>query len=155
MAKMTNSGQPSGYRNKAAQMTGGGQPSGYRNKPAAKAAKAASAVSQATIDRIKGDGMAAALKKAASAATKGTNASYVEGVKRLYGATRLNAARAKMVSGGQPAGYRNKAAQYTGGGQPAGYRNKAAQTKPASTKYSPAPYKKPRKGGGGGAMVAK
>jgi hypothetical protein len=139
MARMTSGGQPSGYRNKAAQMTGGGQPAGYRNKPAAKAAKAANAVSQATIDRIKGDGMAAALKKAASSATKNTNASYVEGVKRVYGATRLNAAKAKMVSGGQPAGYRNKPAQATGSGQPAGYRNRAAQTKKASTSYSPAP----------------
>ena len=145
MARMTSGGQPSGYRNKAAQMTGGGQPAGYRNKPAAKAAKAANAVSQATIDRIKGDGMASALKKAASAATKGTNASYVEGVKRMYGATRLNAAKAKMVSGGQPAGYRNKPAQATGSGQPAGYRNKAAQTKKASTSYSPAPMSAERK----------
>jgi hypothetical protein len=126
MARMTNSGQPSGYRNKAAQMTGGGQPSGYRNKPAAKAAKAANTVSQATINRIKEDGMAAALQKAARSANKGTNASYVEGVKRMYGATRLKAAKAKLVSGGQPAGYRNKPAQYYSG-QPSGYRSKATQ----------------------------
>jgi hypothetical protein len=118
--------------------------SGGQN-PASKPKAAPMKVSQATINRIKGDGMAAALRKAASSATKGTNASYVEGVKRIYGATRLNAAKAKMVSGGQPAGYRNKAAQATASGQPAGYRNRAAQTKKASTSYSPAPMSAERK----------
>jgi hypothetical protein len=97
-------------------MTDGGGP----------AKKAKAVVSQATINRIKQDGMSAALKKAAVSANKGTNASYVEGVKRMYGADRLKAAKVKLVSGGQPAGYRNKAAQYYSG-QPAGYRNKASQ----------------------------
>jgi hypothetical protein len=88
--------------------------------------KVKATVSQATINRIKQDGMASALKKAAVSANKGTNASYVEGVKRMYGATRLKAAKAKLVSGGQPAGYRNKPAQYYSG-QPSGYRSKATQ----------------------------
>ena len=136
MATQYSGGQPSGYRNKAAQVTGGGQPAGYRNKPAAKAAKAASAVSQATINRIAADGMRGALEKAARSATKGTNASYVEGVKRMYGVARLNAAKAKVVSGGQPSGYRNRAAQVGPGGQPAGYRNKRAQTRTGADRGS-------------------
>jgi hypothetical protein len=92
------------------------------------AKKAKATVSQATINRIKEDGMSAALKKAARSANKGTNASYVEGVKRMYGATRLKAAKAKIVSGGSPSGYRNRAAQVGPSGAPAGYRNKRAQT---------------------------
>ncbi len=46
-------------------------------------------VSQATIDSIKKSGMAAALKKAATS----KDASYVQGVKRMYGAERLAAAK--------------------------------------------------------------
>jgi hypothetical protein len=46
-------------------------------------------VSQATIDKIKSQGMAASLKKAATS----SNASYVQGVVRMYGATRLAAAK--------------------------------------------------------------
>lgn len=49
-------------------------------------------VSQATIDSIKKMGMAAALKKAATS----SNASYVQGVKRMYGAERL--AKAKTAA---------------------------------------------------------
>jgi len=47
-------------------------------------------VSQATIDSIKKSGMAASLKKAATS----TDASYVQGVKRMYGADRLAKAKA-------------------------------------------------------------
>jgi hypothetical protein len=50
-------------------------------------------VSQATIDSIKKAGMAASLKKAATS----KNASYVQGVKRMYGAERLAAAKKKAV----------------------------------------------------------
>jgi hypothetical protein len=100
-----------------ASMTDGGGP----------AKKAKPVVSQATINRIKQDGMSSALKRAAASANRGTNAAYVEGVKRMYGATRLNAAKAKLVSGGSPAGYRNKPAQYYSPGQPSGYRSKATQ----------------------------
>ena len=46
-------------------------------------------VSQSTIDSIKKMGMTASLKKAASS----NNSQYVEGVKRMYGASRLAAAK--------------------------------------------------------------
>lgn len=49
-------------------------------------------VSQATIDRIKADGMTAALKKAVMGKA---SASYVEGVKRLYGTRRVTTAKTK------------------------------------------------------------
>jgi hypothetical protein len=53
-------------------------------------------VSQATIDSIKKAGMAASLKKAATS----KDASFVQGVKRMYGAERLAAAKksAKVVA---------------------------------------------------------
>lgn len=71
-----------------ARTSGGGQPSGYRNyaAPAAKPKAPAMKVSQATIDRIKSDGMTNALKKAVSGKA---SASYVEGVKRMYGTSRV------------------------------------------------------------------
>ena len=46
-------------------------------------------VSQSTIDSIKKMGMTASLKKAASS----SNIQYVEGVRRMYGASRLTAAK--------------------------------------------------------------
>ena len=49
-------------------------------------------VSQATIDKIKSDGMASALAKVG--AGKAT-AMYTEGVKRMYGVARINAAKNK------------------------------------------------------------
>lgn len=55
-------------------------------------------VSQATIDSIKKMGMAAALKKAATS----SNASYVQGVKRMYGAERLAKAKG-MAKASKPA----------------------------------------------------
>lgn len=71
-----------------ARMTGGGQASGYRNyqAPASKPKAAPLKVSQATIDRIKADGMTNALKKAVSGKA---SAAYVEGVKRMYGTSRV------------------------------------------------------------------
>jgi hypothetical protein len=71
-----------------ARMTGGGQASGYRNysAPASKPKAAPMKVSQATIDRIKADGMTNALKKAVSGKA---SASYIEGVKRMYGTARV------------------------------------------------------------------
>ena len=48
-------------------------------------------VKQSTIDKIKGMGMSAALKKAGSS----KNAEFVQGVKRMYGADRLKAAMKK------------------------------------------------------------
>ena len=47
-------------------------------------------VSQATIDRIKADGMTAALKKAVMGKA---SAAYVEGVKRMYGTSRVTKAK--------------------------------------------------------------
>lgn len=47
-------------------------------------------VSQATINKIKADGMTAALKKVGAGKASAT---YVEGVKRMYGATRIVAAK--------------------------------------------------------------
>ena len=75
-----------------ARTSGGGQPSGYRNyaAPASKPKAAPMKVSQATIDRIKADGMTAALKKAVMGKA---SASYVEGVKRMYGTARLTKAK--------------------------------------------------------------
>ena len=104
-------------------MTSAGQASGYKNPKASKKA-APIKVSQATIDNIKSAGMAAALKKAAG----GASAAYVEGVKRMYGASRLNAAMAKTKSAAPGAG--------------SGTRNpNQAGPKGASTSYSPAPRK--------------
>jgi hypothetical protein len=51
-------------------------------------------VSQGTIDKIKGMGMQAALKKASRTSTSGD---FVEGVKRMYGARRLTAAKMKRA----------------------------------------------------------
>lgn len=51
-------------------------------------------VSQGTIDKIKGMGMQAALKKAARPSTSGD---FVEGVKRMYGARRLSAAQGQRA----------------------------------------------------------
>jgi hypothetical protein len=94
-----------------ARTSGGGQPSGYRNyaAPASKPKAAALKVSQATIDRIKADGMTAALKKAVMGKA---SASYVEGVKRLYGTSRVT----KKAT--QTPGY-YQGSQFTPGKRPA------------------------------------
>ena len=55
-------------------------------------------VSQATIDQIKKQGMTAAIKKAAAG---GASASYVEGVKRMYGAGRLAKATSSRINEAQ------------------------------------------------------
>jgi hypothetical protein len=52
-------------------------------------------VSQAVIDKIKSDGMTAALKKAGAG---GVGAAYMEGVKRMYGAKRVAAAVGKNAA---------------------------------------------------------
>ena len=93
-----------------ARQTGGGQPSGYRNyaAPASKPKAAPMKVSQATIDRIKADGMTAALKKAVMGKA---SAAYVEGVKRMYGTARVT--KAKTKTGGYYEG-----SQFTPGKRP-------------------------------------
>ena len=62
---------------------------GNKSKPKAKKV----VVKQATIDKIKGMGMTAAIKKAGTS----SNAEFVEGVKRMYGARRLSAAKGKAA----------------------------------------------------------
>ena len=59
--------------------------------------KGTAKVSQTTIDNIKKMGMTASLKKAASS----KNPEYLEGIKRMYGANRLAAAKKATAS---PAG---------------------------------------------------
>jgi len=60
-------------------------------------------VSQATIDQIKKQGMSAAIKKAAAG---GVSASYMEGVKRMYGAARVaKATSANINAASKPKAY--------------------------------------------------
>ena len=68
-------------------------------------------VSQATIDSIKKAGMAASLKKAATS----KDASFVQGVKRMYGAERLAAAKkAAVVKSGSADAARSSASKSSG-----------------------------------------
>ena len=92
-------------------------------------------VSQATINKIKSEGMSAAIKKAAAG---GVSASYMEGVKRMYGAARLaKATSANINAASKPKAYgANNAPAYrpaTGG--PAKANSKMASSK-TSTKKS-------------------
>ena len=84
-------------------------------------------VSQATINQIKSQGMAAAIKKAAAG---GVSASYMEGVKRMYGAARV----AKATSANINAASKPKA--YGANNAPA-YRPATAGTAKASPKATP------------------
>jgi len=60
-------------------------------------------VSQATIDQIKKQGMAAAIKKVAAG---GAGAAYTEGVKRMYGAARVaKATSANINAASKPKAY--------------------------------------------------
>lgn len=80
-------------------------------------------VSQATIDQIKKQGMSAAIKKAAAG---GVSASYMEGVKRMYGAARV----AKATSANINAASKPKA--YGANNMPAYRPATASATKPAT-----------------------
>jgi hypothetical protein len=78
-------------------------------------------VSQATINKIKSDGMTAALKKVGAGKASAT---YVEGVKRMYGASRIVAAKkankAAVAKGAQNAivsGYGYMPPKRGGGGR--------------------------------------
>ena len=78
-------------------------------------------VSQATINKIKSDGMTAALKKVGA---NKASATYVEGVKRMYGASRIvaakKAAKAAVAKGAQDAivsGYGYMPPKRGGGGR--------------------------------------
>ena len=125
-------------------MTSGGQPSGYKNPKGTDSKKAAPIkVSQATIDRIKSAGMAAALKKASG----GASAAYVEGVKRMYGATRLKAAmgKTKKSAAGSASGYLNPKQAGPMTGQPSGYRStKQPGSKGPATAGQPSGYRSTR-----------
>lgn len=83
-------------------------------------------VSQATIDQIKSQGMAAAIKKVAAG---GAGAAYTEGVKRMYGAARV----AKATSANINAASKPKA--YGAKNMPA-YRPATAGTTKATPKAS-------------------
>lgn len=73
---------------------------GSGNAPTAKK----TAVKQDMIDFIKAQGMTKALKRAGQMSAKGTKgeAEFLEGVKRMYGASRLAAATAKATPAKAP-----------------------------------------------------
>ena len=98
-----------------ARMTGGGQASGYRNyaAPGSKPKAAPTKVSQATIDRIKADGMTKALKKAVMGKV---SAAYIEGVKRMYGTTRLTKSKTQAPGSYQGSTFVPGKKKTTGGG---------------------------------------
>ena len=86
-------------------------------------------VSQGTIDSIKKMGMGAALKKAASS----KNPEYLEGIKRMYGAKRLAAAKgasapvAKKVAKRAFSPAQKKAMGYVTPKTPSGANNRGAK----------------------------
>lgn len=86
-------------------------------------------VKQSTIDKIKGMGMAASLKKAAAS----NNAEFVQGVKRMYGADRLKAAM-KKAAAPAPRTSRTTSATAPKMAQPRTSRTTSATAKPAPTK---------------------
>jgi len=88
-------------------------------------------VSQATIDQIKKQGMTAALKKAAAG---GVSASYMEGVKRMYGAARVAKATSSRINEA------SKPKAYGANNKPAYRPATAKATKPTTNK--PAAKKK-------------
>ena len=71
-------------------------------------------VSQATIDKIKSDGMTAALAKVGAGKASAT---YTEGVKRMYGANRINAAKNKGANAAK-SGRANSPYGFGGEGKP-------------------------------------
>jgi hypothetical protein len=90
-------------------------------------------VSQATIDKIKSQGMTAAIKAAAAG---GASASYVEGVKRMYGAGRLAKATSSRINEA------SKPKAYGKGNMPAYRPATAGASKPAKPGTKPATKKK-------------
>jgi hypothetical protein len=97
-------------------------------------------VSQATIDKIKKQGMTASLKSASS----NNSPEYREALRRMYGDARVAKATAstKPSSSGRYVGSMfvpdKPATKAPAGGQPSGYRNPTQAKKP-STSYSPRP----------------
>ncbi len=97
-------------------------------------AKKAIKVSQATIDKIKKMGMTAALKKAGTS----KNAEYIEGIRRMYGQRRLNAARpaAKSADAARAAAMKKPAAKPVAKSADAA-RAAYTKAKPATKKAAP------------------
>ena len=91
-------------------------------------------VSQATIDKIKKQGMIASLKGASA----NNSAEYREALRRMYGDARVAKAtastKAKAPMGGQPSGYRNSSQ--------AGPANKPSNPRQADNATAKAPVKK-------------
>lgn len=128
-------------------------------------------VSQATIDKIKKQGMSASLK----AASSNNSPEYREALRRMYGDSRVAKATAstkpsssgryvgsmfvpdkpasKAPAGGQPSGYRNPSqakAKSDGGGKYVGSMfvpNKPTAAKPTPAKPKPKAKTKPKYGG--------
>ncbi len=73
-------------------------------------------VSQATINKIKSDGMTAALAKVGAGKASAT---YTEGVKRMYGVARINAAKNKGANAAK-SGRPNSPYGFGGVGTPRG-----------------------------------
>ena len=73
-------------------------------------------VSQATINKIKTDGMTAALAKVGAGKASAT---YTEGVKRMYGVARINAAKNKGANAAK-SGRANSPYGFGGVGTPKG-----------------------------------
>lgn len=127
-------------------------------------------VSQATIDKIKKQGMSASLK----AASSNNSPEYREALRRMYGDARVAKATAstkpsssgryvgsmfvpdkpasKAPTGGQPSGYRNPSqakAKSDGGGKYVGstFVPNKPTAKPTASKPKPTSTKKPKYGG--------
>lgn len=116
-------------RPKGAMPKGGGKGS--------KGEKLYTPVKQSTIDSIKKMGMTAALAKAGKTA-KGSNAEFIQGVTRMYGAKRVAAARAKAAPAAKSADAARAA--YSKARPAAAPAKKAAAKKP-ETKYT---YRNPK-----------
>ena len=96
------------------------------------AAKKKIVVKQSTIDQIKKLGMTAALKKAG----RSSNAEYLEGIKRMYGQRRLDAAVkarpvAKSADAARASATRTKKAPVAKSADEARARATSSTTKPA------------------------
>lgn len=100
-------------------------------------------VKQSTIDKIKGMGMTAALKKAGSS----KNAEFVQGVKRMYGVKRLEASMASAKKSAPAKSADEARAKYAAKNKPAAKSpdearasyNKNKSTKSKYTSKNPKP----------------
>jgi hypothetical protein len=93
-AKSADSARSAAARSQSVAKTKKADAAAYASKPSL----TKMTVSQATINKIKTDGMSAALKKVGAGKASAT---YVEGVKRMYGVARINAAKKSSVAKSQ------------------------------------------------------